>query len=259
MRNSAADLSYEEAPRDIVATVKDYPSGFVFGSHSHARGQFAFADSGVITVLTAQGNWVVPPRRAFWVPAGVPHEMRMKGPVRMLNAFVRSGAKQGIPLRSHCCVLNTSPLLRQLLLEGVNVPANYDLDGRPGRLMALLLDEIAEMKPLTLNAPIPTDLGLATLCYWFIEHPSLSIGIDCMAHRCGMSRRTFTRHFREQVGVSFSSWRQQVCLMSAITRLGEGHAVTQIAMDLGYSSHSAFTALFTRILGESPTSYIRGS
>ena len=31
------------------------------------------------------------PQRAIWVPAGVPHEMSMAGPVTMLNTYIRSG------------------------------------------------------------------------------------------------------------------------------------------------------------------------
>ena len=55
----------------------------------------------------------------------------------------------------------------------------------------------------------------------------------------GMSRRTFTRQFRAQTGVSFAEWRQQVCLLAAIERLSAGQAVTRCA-DLGYASPSAF-------------------
>ena len=71
---------YENTPRDAVVTASDYHAGQHFPRHSHQRGQFALAASGVITLFTDAGNWVVPPQRAVWVPAGVPHEMQMSGP-----------------------------------------------------------------------------------------------------------------------------------------------------------------------------------
>ena len=76
-----------------------------------------------------------------------------------------------------------------------------------------------------------------------------------MARQVGMSRRTFTRLFRQQTGISFVEWRQQACLLAAVVRLGHGEAITRVATDLGYSSPSAFTSAFRRVLGEAPSRY----
>lgn len=62
--------------------------------------------------------------------------------------------------------------------------------------------------------------------------------------------------FREQTGMSFGVWRQQACLLAALTRLGRGEPVTQVALDLGYASPSAFTAAFRRVLGAPPSRYL---
>ncbi|HVL07562.1 MAG TPA: helix-turn-helix domain-containing protein, partial [Burkholderiaceae bacterium] len=72
----------------------------------------------------------------------------------------------------------------------------------------------------------------------------------------GMSRRSFTRLFRLQSGMSFGHWRQQACLLAALTRLAQGQPVTRVAMELGYSSPSAFTVAFRRALGASPSEYL---
>ena len=121
--------------------------------------------------------------------------------------------------------------------------------------MNLLLHEIADMPALSLNAPLPAEPRLALACRTLLELPSLDIGIDDMARQVGMSRRTFTRLFRQQTGISFVEWRQQACLLAAVVRLGHGEAVTQVATDLGYSSPSAFTSVFRRVLGEVPSRY----
>jgi AraC-like DNA-binding protein len=51
-------------------------------------------------------------------------------------------------------------------------------------------------------------------------------------------------------------WRQQVRLMEALTRLGAGASITSIALELGYDSPSAFTAMFRRAVGCSPKEYL---
>ena len=250
------DDFYTEVPRPLIATARDYDAGAMFPSHSHARGQFAYAARGVISVHTPQGNWLVPPQRACWVPAQLVHGMRMHGAVTMHNVFIDAAAIDGASLPPYCQVLDTPPLLRQLLAEAVTVDALYAEQSRAGRLMALLLDEIAAARPLSLSAPLPQEPRLARLCMDMLQQPTLDSSLDAMAVQAGMSRRTFTRQFRIQTGLAFAQWRQQACLLAAITRLAEGQAVTRIALDLGYASPSAFTAAFRRVLGQTPSDYL---
>lgn len=250
------DDFYTEVPRELIATARDYAAGEMFPEHQHARGQFAYAARGVISVNTPQGNWLVPPQRACWVPAGLVHGMRMHGAVTMHNVFIDGPAIARMGLPPDCQVLDASPLLRQLLAEAVTVAALYAEASRAGRLMALLLDEIAAMTPLPLSAPLPQDARLARLCTQLLQQPTLHSSLDAMAAQAGMSRRTFTRKFRAQTGLAFAQWRQQACLLEAITRLAEGQAVTRIALDLGYASPSAFTAAFRRVLGQAPSDYL---
>jgi AraC-like DNA-binding protein len=254
MRNSLLD-PYEDLPRDVVVTSNDYAAESTFPRHAHRRGQFAFAARGTISVATPQGRWLVPPRRACWVPAGLAHEMTMRGPVTMLNAFLSAGAADAVALPEHCRVYAVSALLQQLLEAAVDLPPLYDEDGRAGKLMQLLVAEIASMPVLSLHAPLPADARLARVCRALFDTPSLAFHLDDVAADAGMSRRTFTRVFRADTGVSFAEWRQQVCLLAAIERLGQGQAVTRVALDLGYASPSAFSAAFRRVLGCSPSRY----
>ncbi|POA50354.1 AraC family transcriptional regulator [Pseudomonas sp. MPR-ANC1] len=249
---------YENTSHDAVVTAREYADGTLFPTHDHPRGQFAYAAKGVITVFTEQGNWVVPPQRGIWVPAQLSHAMQMRGPVTLHNTYIDTAAAQRLGLSAHCQVLEVSPLLRQLLLKAIEVPAGYSAKGRDGFLMGLLLHEIAAMPALSLNAPLPAEPRLALVCREFLARPSLEVGIDDMARRTGMSRRSFTRHFRLHTGISYVEWRQQACLLAAIILLGEGQSITEVAMVLGYSSSSAFATVFKQVLGEVPSRYFSG-
>ena len=255
MRNARAE-AFDRTPRDVIATGNDYPPHHVLPAHSHRRGQLLYASTGVVTTITSEGSWVVPPRRALWIPPGVPHEVHMGGPVATRSAYVTPEAAHAAGLPEHCQVIAVSPLLHELLMEAMDLPAEYDLHGRDGRVMALLLDEIRRMPVLPLNTPLPREKRLAALCRQLLDHPSQEVKIDDMARQAGMSRRHFTRTFREETGMSFTAWRQQACLLSALTRLGNGEAITQVAVDLGYGNPSAFTAAFRRVLGMAPTRYL---
>ena len=250
--------SYEEVPRDVITTARLYPSGFVHPHHTHERGQFAYAAQGAMTVSTAAGNWVVPSQCAIWLPANVPHEMQMNGQVRMLNAFVHARLRDTRSLPQHCCVLGTTQLLRNLMSEAVQQPALYEPMTRAERIMALLVDEIAAMTPLALNAPLPDEPRLAVLCRDVLAAPSMALSLDEAASQAGLSRRSFTRLFREQLGTSFVAWREQACLIEAVARLNRGESVTRVAYELGYSSPTAFSTMFKRVMGVSPQRYLSG-
>jgi len=255
MRNTRI-AAYEDTPRDVIASGNDYPSGTLLPNHTHKRGQCLYAITGVLTVTATEGTWTVPTRRALWIPPGMEHAVHMGGPTSTRSAYLLPSiaAKAGLP--EHCTVISVSPLLHALLYEAADLPIEYDLGSRDDLLMRLLVDEIARMPTLPLNTPLPQDPRLARICRSLIQSPSLEVDIDSMAHKAGMSRRSFTRLFREQTGMSFSSWRQQACLLAALARLGRGQSVTQVAIELGYSSTSAFTAAFRRTLGTVPSHYL---
>lgn len=255
MRNARAD-AFENTPRDVIATGNDYPPHYVLATHSHRRGQLLYASTGVLTTITSEGSWVVPPRRALWIPAGIAHEVHMGGPVATRSVYVTPDAALAAGLPGRCQVIAVSPLLHELLQEAVDLPAEYDLDGRDGRIMTLLLEEIRRMPTLPLSAPLPHEKRLASLCRELLDRPSQEVKIDDMARHAGMSRRHFTRTFRDETGMSFTAWRQQACLLAALTRLGNGEPITQVAVELGYGSPSAFTAAFRRVLGAAPSRYL---
>lgn len=256
VRNTLLD-PYEHIPRSVVVTANDFAAGTTFPDYAHVRGQFAFASRGTISVSTPHGRWLVPPQRACWVPAGVRHEMTMAGgPVTMLNVFVSADAARAAGLPAQCGVYGVSALLRQLIDDAIDLPAMYDVDGRAGKLMDLLVAEIATMPRLSLHAPLPADARLANVCRRLFAAPSIAADLDRVAADAGVSRRTFTRQFRAQTGVSFAAWRQQVCMLAAISRLTDGQPVTRVALELGYASASAFTSAFRRILGDTPSRYL---
>lgn len=49
------------------------PPRFWFERHDHPQHQLAWAARGVVLVNVEAADWVLPPTRALWVPAGTPH------------------------------------------------------------------------------------------------------------------------------------------------------------------------------------------
>ncbi len=247
----------EDVPRDVVVLESDYPDGFTIPRHSHRRGQLLYGASGVVMATTPQGTWMMPPQRGMWIPPSVAHEVRMIGAVTMRSLYVEAAASEGMP--ATCQVVEMTTLMRTLLAEAIALPRLYDLQGREGAVMSLAMLEIRRLPALPLSLPMPAHTGLADLCRGFVLDPDPHVTIGRWSEALGLSRRSFTRLFRAQTGLSFVTWRQQACLMAALPRLAAGEAVTTIALDLGYDNPAAFSAMFRRLLGAPPRAYRPGN
>jgi AraC-like DNA-binding protein/mannose-6-phosphate isomerase-like protein (cupin superfamily) len=251
-RSTNAD-DYQHVPRPVAAMLKRYADGHRNLRHRHERGQLVFAITGVMSVATDQGTWVVPPNRAVWMPAGVMHQITMSGEVEMRTLYIRDDAAAGLP--ASCTVVSVTPLLRELIIRATELPVMYDEAGAPGRVIALLLDEIRALPALPLELPMPSDRRLASLCTRLLADPAARQTLDDYAKSLHLSSRTLARLFQAQTGMTFGRWRQQARLFEALKRIAAGSAVTAAALDVGYESASAFSAMFRRKLGMPPSHY----
>jgi AraC-like DNA-binding protein len=244
---------FQDAPRPVVVIANDYLDGHRIARHRHKRAQLLYPSSGVITVTSQQGAWVVPPLRAAWVPAGVDHEVRVSGQVSMRSVNIAAGAARGLPRQ--CCVVSVSSLLRELVLRAAQLPMLYRQRGSAGRIMQLLLDEIHALPVLPLHLPAPDHPRLKPVCDAISRQPDLDHALATWSGRIGASSRTVARLFRRETGMSFSAWRQQARLLEALKRLAAGQPVTGVALDMGYASPSAFISMFKRAFGTTPSRY----
>ncbi|TRW97658.1 AraC family transcriptional regulator [Paracoccus sp. M683] len=246
--------SVDDTQRPIVAIARDHPDDGRIAPHHHRRGQLISGTTGLLVLSAPDGTWIMPPQRGLWIPPGVTHNVRMVGAVSMQSLYIEPEAARGMP--DHCQVVEISGFMRGLIVEALDLPLEYDLDGRSGALMALLGYEMERLPALPLSLPYPRDDRLADACQRFMRHPNIHETIDDWATLLGMSRRAFTRFFRKETGLSFVAWRQQACLLSALPHLAGGRAVTAVAMDLGYENPAAFTIMFKKAFGAAPRAYL---
>jgi AraC-like DNA-binding protein len=243
----------QDVARPVSVMARECSRGITDPFHSHRRAQLLYACAGVMSVMTRDGAFVVPPQRAVWLPEGLGHEVHYAVPASLRTLYVEPGAHPQLP--TQCRVIEVSDLLRSLILAAAKLPAEYDLEGREGRIMALLLEEIAEMPVVPLHAPMPSDERLARVCRAMFKDPMSEQRLDDIASAVGVSRRTVTRLFRRETGMTFVAWRQHVRLLEAISRLAVGRPVTSVALDIGYRSPSSFIAMFRRTFGVTPSHY----
>ena len=233
----------------------DYPTGHRVEPHRHDEHQLLFAASGVMTVHTPAGSWIVPPHRGVWIPARMEHSIRMSGAVAMRTLYIPCALARNLP--QSCRVLDVPPLLRELVLAAV---ARGGLDPAvraDANLFRLLVDQLRTLPIAAFHLPFPRDPRALRVANRLDREPGEPSSVHDLARGSGASQRTIERVFRAETGMSFGAWRQQLRLSRALEQLAAGDSVTAVAMDSGYSSASAFVAAFKATFGRTPGRYFR--
>jgi len=239
--------------RPVVGFYGRQPDGYYDPPHAHDRAQFSYRLEGVAAVRAEGAAIVLPPGRGVWIPAGMAHEVTCRGPAAYNVLYVTQQAR---PHPEGLRVLDVTPLLHALIQEFLTFDRLYDVDGREGEIVRLMLGEIDRAPPSTEAGPkLPRDQRLRRVCDALRADLNDDRDIDAWAAWVGMSRRTFTRTFRLETGMGFVTWRQQLRMTEAVARLGAGHSVTKIAHDLGFATVSGFVTLFQRSFGMTPGRY----
>ena len=244
----------EDLSRPVIAVAHDRPETFEVPFHEHFRAQLVFASEGVMRVRTEQATWVVPPQQAVWVPPGVTHSVINESSVAFRTLYLHPKVTAKLP--SECTVVNVPPLLRELILSVTSKDNNLS-DALQLQLMKLIPALLATLETQPLQLPLPSDRRLEIICNALMAHPGDERSLKDWTTKVGASERTLERHFREELGMSFRKWRQHLRLLSAVKLLSEGMSVTAVAYELGYSSSSAFIAMFRDKIGHPPKKYLQ--
>ncbi len=233
----------------IVATFP-MPAGSVFDWHTHPDHQLAWAASGVLTVRTASATWVLPPTRALWIPAGLPHETLSCGPATMRTCYIRP---------DRCPVswpVPTPVSASQLLAELIGYLAGDSLSGPArARAEAVLADLLQPVAMTAIDLRLPGDDRAREVALALRESPADGRTLTEWGRQVGASERTLARGFRAGTGIPFGRWRTLLRLQAALPLLAAGEPVVNVARRVGYDTASAFVAAFRLQTGLTPGAY----
>lgn len=242
-------------PRPVYGHVQTLPNIVLGYRHAHPWGQLSYAIGGVVQVHTDRGFYLVPPQRAVWIPAQVQHRVSYQGHTCLRSLYLEH-APTGWS-NDQCRVIAINPLLRELIRTFSELPVHYDPQGADGRLVQVLLDQLAMAGEQQLMLPLPQDHRLRDLCSHLQAQPDATTSLAEWAAQAAVSEKTLSRLFQRETGLSFRLWRQRMRLLNALPALERGERVTDVALACGYDSLSAFIAAFGKQFGTPPGALFR--
>ena len=246
---SPSDLG---SPNPIVVRVQSLPARSQFVEHSHSWNQLVYAVAGVLTVSAEGRSMAISPEQAVWLPTGTRHSVGSLMGAEFRSLWVANDACPGI--MPEVSVVEVSGLLRALIIEGATLNSVDDRE-YANRVVGLILDQLRRARTTSAVLPWPRHPSLLAFCEALYADPADSRDADEWGRELGMSSRTLTRHFEQEVGMSLRAWRLRLRLFKAIELLCGDAPITDIALDLGYASASAFIYMFRNEMGYSPLQY----
>jgi AraC-like DNA-binding protein len=234
----------------IIVASKQIPGGVAFDWHAHPVHQLAWAESGVLTVATDVGTWVLPPSRALWVPARVAHALGSSGAATARNLYFTPAL---CPIAwSSPTVVAVSDLLAALICHLAG--SGLSREAR-ARAESVVLDLLSPLSVAAIAVPMPVDDRARRVAEALRADPADQRELAAWGRLAGASSRTLARLFVTETGLTFGRWRAQARLEASLPMLAGGLPVGVVAHRVGYGSASAFVAAFRRAVGMPPARY----
>lgn len=247
-------VNWADGPPVIVAAGRD-DAMRQSEPHSHARGQLFASMRGLLTIGVDDAVWVVPSVHAVWLPPHHVHSARSHGPFEGWGAYVAQSLCAELPAAP--CTIRISNLLREAVMRAATWPLDRHQPLSPAqeRIAGVIMDEIRSLPPEPLGLPMPRDARLQRIAGALVDDPASTRDLDEWAAWGALGSRTLSRRLVLETGFTFSAWRQRARLMRALEMLAAGSPVGTVALDLGYSSASAFIAVFRQAFDCTPSVY----
>ena len=151
--------------------------------------------------------------------------------------------------------MTVSPLLRELILHACRFARLSRTVPAQRRIIDIMLDHFETVPSVPLQLPQPSDERAVRVAKAVSANPGDRRTLETLCRECGASKRTVERIFLLETKMTFAKWRQQHRLLHSMQRLASGDKVAAAALDAGYTSPSAFVAMFRKQLGTTPRRY----
>jgi AraC-like DNA-binding protein len=246
-------LSATQLPAPLMFRSAQVPAQGVYPLHRHAWGEFVYSFSGVMEVKVAEQHYLAPPQYGMWLPPDLEHVGLNRRAATHSSLYVSRALCAVLPATP--CALTVGPLARALLEYLRQLPGGAPNNLQEARLLDVLLDQLAAAPRTGSYLPGSDHPQLGAVLQALEEHPGDNRALAAWADFVHTTERTLMRRCQRDLGMSLAEWRQRLRVVKAMPRLDAGKTVESIALDLGYSSASAFITMFRRLTGTTPDEF----
>jgi len=211
----------------------------------------------VMRMEVAGSRFMSPPQYAVWIPPDTEHSSYNAQAIVYRSVGLAPALCAQLPKQP--CTLAISDILKAILSDFAQRDVNIPHTEADIRLAQVLVDQLKQAPIHDGFLPYARQSGLLGVLEGMQAEPGDNRPLAQWAEQVHVSERTLARQFVRELGMSFGEWRQRLRYLAAIEALDSERSVQQVAFDLGYSTASAFIAMFQRHAGCTPEQYRRAN
>ncbi|WP_211252175.1 AraC family transcriptional regulator [Marinobacterium jannaschii] len=246
----------DQLPAPLFYRAETMLADSCYPEHSHRWGEFVYSFCGVMEVKLANNHFIAPPPYGVWLPPGTLHVGQNRDATSYCSVYISAEYLQTLP--QNPCILAVNPLMRSILEYLRDQFQGLPLQAEDQRLLLALRDQLARAECAGSYLPDTEDPLLAPVLRQLRDNPGDNRSLAAFASAVNTAERTLIRRCKQELGMTFTEWRQRLRIMAALSLLSEGQTVENIALDLGYSSASAFIVMFRKLMGMTPDEFRKG-
>lgn len=248
-------LDFSELPSPVYFRYADFDTHEYAAPHRHPWGTLEYSANGVLHMEIGSSRFMSPPQYAVWVPPHIEHSFYSNQPVNYRAVCLAPSLCLDLPQQA--CTLAISDILKAILKDFAARDVKIPEHAADQRLAQVLVDQL-QLAPIhECYLPYASSAGLLAILEALQAEPGDNRPLSAWAALIHVSERTLARQFVRELGMSFGEWRQRLRFLSAIEALDSHRSIQDVAFDMGYSTGSAFIAMFQRQAGCTPEQYRR--
>lgn len=231
--------------------------------HQHKKGQLLYAEGGIVHIFIQEKHWYLPARCFIWIPSELPHSiLTFSKKVDLYNIYFKNDVNQH-NFFSFPNIYFANDLLREMILYTKNWSGEIQKNDLAKYYFLKALKEnlpnIESTKlPIMMQHPFPKDPKLLEIAHFLNSNIETNYTIDEVAKKFGLSTRTLSRKFKEQLGMNYVRFLRSIRVTKAFELITEKrYSIYEITVKVGYSSLAAFSNIFYKVAGIRPTEYAK--
>jgi AraC-like DNA-binding protein len=243
------------APRPVQFRCEEFNARTEFQPHRHSWGQLMWVKAGVMVLRIGGQRFLAPPEFVLWAPAGIEHSCYNQRLAQCRMVDIALPLCAGLP--EEPCLVSVTPIFRAIAEDFYARKQYIPQSKQDLRLCRALIDQLHVSPVQQTYLPTSEDKFLAPVLEALEHCPSDNTSLAIWATRVYTTERTLSRRCQQDLGMSFSEWRQRLRFLHAVSLLEQGKTVQEVALEVGYSSASAFIVMFQQIAGTTPERFRR--
>lgn len=226
--------------------------------HQHSKWQLSYIEGGVANITIENTTYVVPSHYFFWIPAGVPHILRVSQRATSICSMYFGLTQKDTQSCFHKLgIYPANELIIQMIKftekwsEEMILPSDERYQFM--RAMLQVIIPLAE-NTVPIVLPITGNERLKKILDYLSDNIDKPLTLKSVSEQFNSSERTLSRFFQTELKMSFLQYLKHLRIIKAIDFLQKTNlSLSEIADNIGYDTLGAFSNTFYEITRMRPS------